>query len=126
MKVTYVEPKDSEKYNVWFDHTGILDIWYEDTTGLDGYKDMDIPLELKEFLGKWKDKLETYSKKHKDKNDITESRIEFIYKDIIYSLIPSSLGFTSNSLLDKYQMKIREELEEQLNVIYSRYFKWPY
>ena len=111
---------------MWFDHTGILDIWYEDTTSLDDYKDKDIPLELKEFLDKWSAELETYSKKHKDKNDITESRIEFIYKDVIYSLIPSSLGFTSNSLLDKYQMKIRDELEEQLNVIYSRYFKWPY
>ena len=126
MKVTYVEPKDSENYNVWFDHNGILDIWYDETTSLDCYKDKDIPLELKEFLDKWSVKLNASSKKHKDKNIITESKIEFIYKDVIYSLIPSSFGITSNSLLDKYQMKIRDELEEYLNVIYSRYFKWPY
>lgn len=126
MKVFYSEPKDSENYNVWFDHTGILDIWYEDTTSLDGYENKDIPLELKTFLNGWSVKLEKASKRHKDKNIITEAIIEFIYKDNIYSLTPSSLNITSNSLLDKYQMKIRDELEEKLNVVYSRYFRWPY
>lgn len=54
-------------------------------------------------------------------SDLKDINIEFIYKDVIYSLYPSMI-LAYPKLFDKYQMKIRKALEQQLGVKYSRYW----
>ena len=53
MKVMYSKPKNDDfKYNRWFDKNGTFDIWYKDVVTLYNYQYLDIPNELKIFLGK--------------------------------------------------------------------------
>jgi len=136
MKVIYEEPNDKVKYNKWYDDNGSFDIWYEDTINLIDYKSKDVPLELKEFLDKWNNKINEHKKIYKEEYPVKMAKIEFIYNDIVYVIYPVCVSATykSNfmsdkeydvsfdSLFEKYEKEIREDLEKELGVKYSRYW----
>ena len=123
MKVLYEDPNDFPKYYVWFDHNGIHNIWYEKTTSLRNYKEMDISDSLKEILDKWFTFFESKYKTYKKRKNIKEATLEFIYDDVIYSIDPEEFvkEHSYMVLFDAYQMKIRKELKEKLNVKLTRY-----
>ena len=123
MKVLYEDPNDFPKYYVWFDHNGIHNIWYEKTTSLANYKEMDINNSLKEILDKWFTFFESKYKTFKKRKNIKESVLEFIYDDVIYSINPEETNKAHSYMIlfDAYQMKIRKELKEKLNIEYTRY-----
>lgn len=135
MKVIYEEPKNSYKYNKWSVEDN-LNVWYERATSLQSYKIKDIPNELKEFLDKWNYKINEYKKTYREEYPVKLAKIEFIYKDIIYVIYPIDVSATykSNfmsdseydvswdSLFEKYEKEIRNDLKKDLGVKYSRYF----
>ena len=134
MKVIY-EELDDIKYNKWSVDDSVT-IWYERTTSLENYKIKDIPNELKTFLDKWNDKINEYKKLYKEEYPVKLAKIEFIYKDIIYVMYPMDVSavYKSNflsdseydvswdSIFEKYEKDIREDLNKELGVKYSRYF----
>ena len=126
MKVLYEDPNDFNKYNIWFDHNGIHDIWYEKATSLKNYKTMDINNSLKEILDKWFTFFESKYKTYKKRKNIKESDLEFIYDDVVYCINPEEFvdEHSYMVLFDAYQMKIRKELKEKLNVKFTRYMSF--
>ena len=133
MKVMYEDPNDI-KYNKWFDDNGTFDIWYEKAFSLIEYKDKDVPEELKDFLDKWNNRINEYKKTYKEEYPVKLAKIEFIYNDIVYVIYPICVSATykSNfmsddeyevswdSLFENYEKEIREDLEKELGVKYSR------
>lgn len=136
MKVLYNDPKNSLKYNKWFDENGKYDIWYESATMLFNYKEENIPIELINFLDKWKDKINEYRKTYRELYPVKLAHIEFIYKDVLYSIYPTTIGATYkssfmsdkeydvswDSLFEVYEREIRDDLEKELGVKHSRYY----
>ena len=73
MKVLYDNP-NNYKYYKWIDDNGVHDIWYEDLTRIySNYNEMDIPQELKDFLGKWDNLMQNYKKKRSRNGDLRKS-----------------------------------------------------
>lgn len=136
MKVVYKEPKDGNHYNRWFDNNGTFDIWYSDVTMLYNYQNLDIPKELKLFLDNWNQKILEYKETYVELYPVKLAHIEFIYKDVIYSLYPSNVSATYmstfmsdepyevswDSLFETYQREIRDDMEKELGISHSRYF----
>lgn len=136
MKVYYTEPKDNKRYLKWFDNNGKYDIWYEKATMLFDYNEADIPLELKNFLDKWSKKIEEYKENYVELYPVKLAHIEFIYNDVVYSIYPNTVKATYmtsflsdkeyevewDSLFETYQREIRDDLEKELGVKYSRYW----
>ena len=137
MNVIYVKPNEDEDiYYRWFDENGTFDIWYERPTMLFNYEELNLPIELKEFLDKWSLKFSELKKNYVELYPVKLAKIEFIYKDVIYSLYPSSVKATYktnfmsdeeyevswDSLFELYQRDIRNDLKEELGVIHSRYW----
>jgi len=136
MKVLYEKP-DNIMYNRWFDDTGSFDIWYLKTTTIpSNFNNLDIPDELKEFLNKWCLKIEEYKKNYIELYPVKLAHIEFIYKDVIYNIEPETINATYkssfmsdeeydvswDSLFEKYEKEIRDDLKKSLGVIHSRYY----
>lgn len=136
MKVYYTEPKDNKRYLKWFDNNGKYDIWYEEATMLFDYNEADIPLELKNFLDKWSKKIEEYKENYVELYPVKLAHIEFIYNDVVYSIYPNTVKATYmtsflsdkeyevewDSLFETYQREIRDDMEKELGVKYSRYW----
>ena len=137
MNVIYVKPNEDDYiYTRWFDENGTFDIWYESQTSLFRYEKSNIPTELKEFLDKWSLKFSELKKTYVELYPVKLAKIEFIYKDVIYSLYPSNVKATYktnfmsdeeyevswDSLFELYQRDIRNDLKKELGVIYSRYW----
>lgn len=134
MRVIYKDPKDNN-YHKWVVDDSST-VWYEDTTSLEDYNNKDIPVELKTFLDRWNNKINEYKKVYKEEYPVKLAKIEFIYKDFIYVIYPMSVSaiYKSNfmsdseydvswdSLFEKYEKEIREDLNKELGVKYSRYF----
>ena len=134
MKVLYKDPNDSS-YTKWYDFEKSYDIWYKDITMIFDYEKMDIPEELKVFLRKWSNNILEYMKTYKEAYPVKLAKIEFIYKDIIYRIYPTTVKATykSNflseepydvswdSLFEAYQKEIRDDMKEELGIIYTRY-----
>ncbi len=135
MKVFYEEPKDNRHYYKWMDNDGVHNIWYENTTIVINYKDMDIPTELRDFLDKWNKKILEYKEEYIEMYPVKLAKIEFIYKDVVYAIYPKTVSATYmtdflrdepyeaswDSLFESYQREIRDDLEGSLGVIYSHY-----
>lgn len=136
MKVYYTEPKDNKHYLKWFDNNGKFDIWYEKATMLFDYNEKDIPLELKNFLDKWSKKIEEYKESYVELCPVKLAHIEFIYNDVVYAIYPKTIKATYmssfmsdeeyevewDSLFETYQREIRDDMEKELDVKYSRYW----
>ena len=137
MKVIYTKPVENEfEYNRWFDDKGSVDIWYKDVVMLYNYQNLDIPEELKKFINKWNDKILEYKKTYRELYPVKLAHIQFIYKEVVYSLYPMnvSASYTTNfmsdedyevswdSLFEYYEHEIRDDLEKELGVIHSRYW----
>lgn len=136
MKVIYKDPNDNIKYTRWFDDDGVHNIWYTESTKIYYYEEMDLPEELKLFLAKWNEKILKYKETYKELYPVKLAHIEFIYKDVLYSLYPLAVSasyetsFMSDepytvswdSLFETYQREIRDDLKKELNVIHSRYY----
>ena len=122
MKVLYEKP-NSEPYNIWFDHTGIYEMWYIKATSLKDYKTMDINNSLKEILDKWLTFFDSKYKNYKKRKNIKESVLEFIYDEVVYCINPIEFNESKSYMIlfDAYQMKIRKEIKERLNVKHTRY-----
>ena len=136
MKVTYINPNDNIKYNRWYDDNGSFDIWYNKVTRIFDYKNAEIPEELKNFLSGWDKKINEYKKTYREMCPVKLAHIEFIYKDIIYSIYPITINATYktdfmsdteydvswDSLFETYEHEIRKDLKNILGVVHSRYF----
>ena len=137
MKVIYTKPVENEfEYNQWFDDKGSVDIWYKDVVMLYNYQKLDIPDELKKFIDKWNNKILEYKKTYRELYPVKLAHIQFIYKEVVYSLYPMnvSASYTTNfmsdedyevswdSLFEYYEHEIRDDLEKELGVIHSRYW----
>ena len=126
MKVFYTEPSDDTNYKIWFDHIGIHDIWYENSTKIVDYENMNIPEELQKLLNKWKKKFSKYEKAYLISHKIKDNAIEFIYNDYVYSIYGDTFENNDislyNTMLDHFQMQIRDDLKKTLGVIYTRYW----
>ena len=134
MKVLYKDPNDSN-YTKWFDWEKTYDIWYKDITRIYNFENKDLPEELKEFLRKWTDKIQEYMKSYKEMYPVKLAKIEFIYKDVIYSIYPTTIKATYksdfmsdepydvswDSLFETYQREIRDDMKKELGIIHSRY-----
>ena len=136
MKVIYKDPKDKIKYKKWFDNSGHYDIWYENPTLIFDYENMDLPEELKQFLDMWSNKILNYMETYIERYPVKLAHIEFIYKDVVYTIYPSTIKATYkstfmrdepydvswDSLFETYQREIRDDLQRILNVKHSRYY----
>ena len=134
MKVVYDNPNDS-KYYQWIDNNGIHDIWYLEKTNIYDYKNCELPNELIIFLEKWNEKMKILRETFEEGYPVKLARIEFIYKDYIYSIFPSTISSMTKSifkanegfilpwdaLFEAYQKDIRDDLEKELGVKYSKY-----
>ena len=134
MRVIYEDPNDI-KHNKWIVDDNVV-VWYKEVTSLENYNNKDVPVELKKFLDKWNNLINKYKKSYKEEDPVKLAKIEFIYKDIIYAVCPVDVSATykSNfmsdseydvswdSLFEKYEKEIREDLKKELGVKYSRYF----
>ena len=136
MKVLYKEPKSKNKfYYRWYDNNGTYDIWYEKETSIYNCNDTKLPEKLKKFLEKWSLKIEEYKKTYIEPYPVKLAHIIFIYDDVVYSLYPTAVSavyktnFMSDdyyevswdSLFENYQLDIREDMEKELGVKYSKY-----
>jgi len=138
MRIIYEEPKEEDKYKYkrWMDEDSNRYMWYENSTSLYDYKTEDIPQELKDFLDKWTDKIRVYKESFCERYPVKLAEIEFIYKDIVYSIYPKTVGATYmtdfllgymyevswDSLFEEYQREMRDDLKNELGVIHSRYW----
>lgn len=137
MKVVYIKPSANLFFKQWKDDSGIYDIWYKNETEITNYKKMDdLPLELVSFLDKWTNKINEYKETYREEYPIKMAKIEFIYKEVVYRIVPTTINavyqtdFMSDSfydiswdsLFEKYEKEIREDLKKELGVIHSRYF----
>ena len=100
------------------------------------YQNLDIPKELKLFLDNWNQKILEYKETYVELYPVKLAHIEFIYKDVIYSLYPSNVSATYmstfmsdepyevswDSLFETYQREIRDDMEKELGISHSRYF----
>ena len=135
MKVIYKQPSETHAYYRWFDNNGTFDIWYKKTTPIVDYKNMDIPLELKNFLNQWTIKIAQYKESYRELYPVKLAKIEFIYKDMIYTIFPTTINATYtttfmsdtpyevswDSLFETYELDIRKDMENELNIKHSRY-----
>ena len=123
--------------NKWYDDNGSFDIWYLRVTNIySNYNEMELPIELVEFLNKWCKKIDEYRKTYKELYPVKLAHIEFIYKDIIYNITPSTIKATYkssfmsdeeydvswDSLFESYEKEIRDDMKESLGIVHSRYF----
>ena len=136
MKIKKTEPKNKNLYYKWFDNTGEYDIWYKKPTMIFHYKEDKIPMELKSFLDKWYNKMENYKIDYVENYPVKLAKIEFIYKDVVYAIYPTTIKATYttsflndspyeaswDSLFEYYQKEIRDDMEKELGVIHSRYY----
>ena len=137
MEVVYNKPENNEfEYNRWFDENGTFDIWYKKAISLYNYKNMNISKELKLFLDKWSSKIIECKKTYVEQYPVKLAHIEFIYQDVVYAIYPENVSATYttdfmsdeeyevswDSLLEEYQRDIRDDLEKELGVKYSRYW----
>ena len=136
MKILYNDPNDNIKYARWFDNNGTFDIWYEKTTSLYDYNNLDIPKELKLFLDKWNEKILKYKETYVEMYPVKLAHIEFIYKDVVYAIYPINLSATYttdfmsdeeyevswDSLFEEFEREIRDDLAKELGVKHSRYW----
>lgn len=134
MKVLYENPNNN-KYYQWIDNNGTHDIWYLDETVIYQIDKTELPIELKEFLLKWKEKMLEERKTFVETYPVKLARITFIYKDYIYRIYPSTIAATEyyitsknekveiefDSLFEAYQREIRNGLEQELGIKYSKY-----
>lgn len=124
MSVVYLKPNDLSKFSRWTDYNGMFfDIWYENSKIIYlSPKNSDIiPSEIKEFLNVWKNKIKKENNDYQEMYSVKSAMIEFIYKDELYILMPYSLDIDYDSLLEKYQSQIRNDLHKKLGIEYSRY-----
>ena len=136
MKIFYEKP-DNILANKWYDDNGSFDIWYLRVTNIySNYNEMELPIELVEFLNKWCKKIDEYRKTYKELYPVKLAHIEFIYKDIIYNITPSTIKATYkssfmsdeeydvswDSLFESYEKEIRDDMKESLGIVHSRYF----
>ncbi len=136
MKVVYELPKDLSNYRRWFDNNGTFDIWYEEETMIFDYKKMQLPQELVLFLDKWCEKMAGYKEAYVELYPVKLAHIEFIYKDFVYIIYPTTIGATYrtnflsdeyydvswDSLFETYQREIRDDMKKELGIIHSRYY----
>ena len=122
-------------YYKWFDDEGSYDMWYKMATTIYDYNQMDVPSELVDFLKKWTNKIEEYKKTYCEAYPVKLAKIEFIYKDFVYAILPTTINATYktnfmsdeyydvswDSLFETYQREIRDDLKKELGVIHSRY-----
>ena len=134
MKVLYNNPNDP-KYYQWMDNNGIHDIWYLDKTNIYDYRKCDLPNELITLLDKWNEKMINLRETFEEGYPVKSARIEFIYRDYIYSIFPYTISAMTKSifkanegfilpwdaLFEAYQKDIRDDLEKELGVKYSKY-----
>ncbi len=134
MKVVYQEPIEKGYYR-WVDNDGAHNIWYKDVKSLHSPNEEGIPEELKNFLVKWTEKIKVYKETYVEMYPVKLAHIEFIYQDVVYSINPYTISATYmtnflrndyyevewDSLFETYQRKIRDDLEQELGVKYSKY-----
>lgn len=137
MKVVYECPENKNfEYKRWFDDDGKFDIWFKDTVSLHNYRQKDIPDELKAFLDKWNEKMLKCKETFAELYPVKLAHIEFIYNDVVYDIHPEDVSATYttsfmrdkeyevswDSLFEKYQGEIRNDLRSELGVERSRYW----
>ncbi len=136
MKVIYEDPKDRVHYCRWREGDTAFDIWYERAIPIRRADDPKIPAELQAFLQKWCDRIEQYKKTYREAYPVKMAKVEFIYKDEVYAILPPAVSasyetdFMSDtpylvswdSLLEAYEGELRADLRESLGVARSRYF----
>lgn len=134
MQVFYEDPHDGSMYK-WMDDEGVHDIWYRDVTMLFHYKEEDIPAELSAFLDRWTEKIAEYMKDYRELYPVKLAKIQFIYRDVVYAIYPTTVGATYetdfmsdtpytvswDSLFECYEKEIRDALRDELGVIHSKY-----
>ncbi|MBR2650469.1 MAG: hypothetical protein IKD45_02295 [Clostridia bacterium] len=136
MKVFYEEPNDGTFYYKWTDSDSGQTVWYKNTTDIYSYdKAEGLPSELVAFLDKWTDNIAEYKKTFREPYPVKLARIQFIYKDIIYRIYPSTVGATYetdfmsdhfyevpwDSLFEAYQREIRDDMKDTLGIAFSSY-----
>ena len=74
-------------------------------------------------------------KSYKEMYPVKLAKIDFIYKDVIYRIYPTTIKATYksdfmsdepydvswDSLFETYQREIRDDMKNELGIIYSRY-----
>lgn len=134
MEVVYINPKDP-KYYQWIDNNGIHDIWYLDIINIYDYKKSNLPDKLIILLDKWNEKMIKLREKFEEGYPVKSAKILFIYKDFVYCIYPSTISSMTKSifkenegyilpwdaLFEAYQKDIRDDLEKELGVKYSKY-----
>ena len=92
-------------------------------------------MESQTRIEKWSLKIEEYKKTYIEPYPVKLAHIIFIYDDVVYSLYPTAVSavyktnFMSDdyyevswdSLFENYQLDIREDMEKELGVKYSKY-----
>lgn len=118
----------------WHEDYNYLDIWYDRVISIAPSCE-DIPAPLAEFVERWKENIREYMKSYRERSPVKMAKIEFIYEDEVYAILPTTIGavyestFMSDtpytvswdSLLEEYQSQIREDFARTLGVTHSRY-----
>ena len=135
MSIYYGEkPSDDTLLYRWHENFNFFDIWYDDVTFIAHAKE-SLPAPLLDFIDRWRLKIKEYMKTYREMYPVKSAKIEFIYDDTVYALLPTAIGATYessfmsdapyevswDSLFEEYEKQIREDLARTLGVTHSRY-----
>ena len=134
MKVLYNDPND-KRYYKWMDNNGAHDIWYLEIESIYDYKKNGLDEKLVNFLNKWDNKIKKIRDEYIELYPVKRARIECIYNDIVYAIYPSTISATKlsnwlsneyyeipwDSLFESYQRDIRDDMEKELGIVYTKY-----
>lgn len=135
MSVYYTEKNDPDlSLCRWHENFRYLDIWYDDVTYI-GNPSEKLPTPLNAFIERWRERIKEYMKTYRERYPVKMAKIEFIYEDNVYALLPTAVGATYestfmseepyevswDSLFEEYEKEIREDLAHTLGVTHSRY-----
>lgn len=125
MAILRKDPNDFWGYRRWCNNGIYYDIWFKSSDVIIvgwNYHNDNLPQEICRFLNKWNKIMAERKKNFREMYPVKNAKIEFIFKEEVYRLLPCSVGAEEESFFEDNQRDIRDDLEKTLGIDYSRYF----
>ena len=122
MAILTKDPHDICKYTRWKDGYEYYDIWYDDSEIVYVGSKEKLPSEFAPFMEKWIAIIEEQNKDPRELYPVKHAKINFIYGDKVYRMLPCAVHAKSDFVFEMNQREIRDDLIKTFGIKYTNYF----